>query len=269
MTASLTRMEPHRPGHRPSWLGPLDAALERSPRTIEFFLRDDDAGWGDERLFAFLEVVGRHELPVDLAVIPRELTAGLARRLLAEREATAGRIALHQHGLAHENHEPTGRKCEFGQARRRRAQRRDIEEGAVLLRELLGEGAESIFTPPWNRCTRATAECLSELGFRALSTGPGAEPFGVPGLAELPVTIDWFAHRHGVRLTRPELGEQLARAVEEQGAGASARPVGVMFHHAVMDVGELHAAGELLALLAGHRRARCRSMGELLVGHES
>jgi hypothetical protein len=37
-------------------------------------------------------------------------------------------------------------------------------------------------------------------------------------------------------------------------------PVGIMFHHAVMDGQERRAAGELLALIADHDRARTHSM---------
>ena len=42
------------------WLDPLRAALDDTPRPVDFFFRDDDAGWDDERLFAMLEVVERH-----------------------------------------------------------------------------------------------------------------------------------------------------------------------------------------------------------------
>ena len=28
---------------------------------------------------------------------------------------------------------------------------------------------DPIFTPPWNRCTQATADCLAMLGYRVLS----------------------------------------------------------------------------------------------------
>ena len=65
----------------------------------------------------------------------------------------------------------------------------------------------------------------------------------MPGLAELPVHLDWMAHRRGVRVGLDELGVRLGRAVEQGG------PVGVMLHHAVMDAADLEAVGELLDLL--------------------
>ncbi len=69
---------------------------------------------------------------------------------------------------------------------------------------------------------------------------------------------DWFAKRRGERLSRFELGGLLAAATEAPG------PVGVMFHHAVMDANERAVAGELLDLLASHRNAVVRPMRELL-----
>ncbi|MEA2320062.1 MAG: hypothetical protein QOD44_4251 [Solirubrobacteraceae bacterium] len=235
------------------WLRAVETALDGAPDPVPFFFRDDDAGWGDARLFALLSVFAARELPVDLAVIPCELDAALAGEL-----AALPRIGLHQHGLAHVNHEREGRKCEFGPSREAETQRRDIVAGRSRLTELLGERADPIFTPPWNRCTAETGACLAELGFAALSREAKAAPLQVPGLCELPVSVDWFAHDHGTRLAPSALGERIARAI---GVG---RPVGVMFHHAVMDGAEMRRAAELLGLLAGHDRVRPARMMELV-----
>ncbi len=190
-----------------------------------------------------------HGLPLDLAVIPRALRGPLAREL----RARAGeRLGLHQHGLAHANHEPDGRKYEFGPTRSREAQRADIAAGRDLLAERLGGVVQPIFTPPWNRCTAETGECLAELGFTVLSRESRAEPLGVPGLRELPVHIDWS------RLAPGELARRLAAAV------VSGEPVGVMFHHAEMDEAEMARADELLALLARHPRVVARPMMALV-----
>ena len=195
-------------------------------------------------------------------MIPAALDAGLATELRARAGGALGLgLGLHQHGYAHANHESarTGaRKCEFGPSRGAAAQRRDIAAGRRRLADLLGPLVDPIFTPPWNRCTTATAVCLAELGFAALSREARAEPFGVPGLAELPVHLDWFAHHGGMRLQPAELAGRLARAIRAGG------PVGVMFHHAIMDAGEMARAGELLALLAGHAAAAARPMRELV-----
>jgi Uncharacterized protein conserved in bacteria (DUF2334) len=237
-------------GGPPPWLTSLQTALDAAPAPVAVFFRDDDAGWREDRLDALLQRFARAGVPVDLAVIPDALDPAAARRLRRTVEDAGGRIGVHQHGFAHRNHETEGRKHEFGPSRDHAAQRRDIEAGRARLAQLLGPVVEPVFTPPWNRCTATTGRCLAELGFEVLSRLAGDEPFGLPGLRELPVRVDWFAHRRGARLTRPQLGERLA-------AGAAAPgPLGIMLHHAVMDDAELDDLDALLALLAGHPRIR-------------
>jgi len=235
------------------WLEPLRAALDGAPAPVPFFFRDDDAGWRDDRLVRLIDIFDRCALPLDLAVIPSALTPELANELRTRSEAKP-RLGLHQHGFAHRNHEPEGRKCEFGPSRARADQLRDIAEGRRRLEELLGANLDPIFTPPWNRCTRVTAECLVELGIDVLSRESGAEPFGMAGLTELPIGVDWFKQRKQVRLSREEVGELLASHTR------AAAPVGVMFHHAVMEEDDWHGVDELLVLLAGHPRVVARPM---------
>jgi hypothetical protein len=239
-----------------AWLDPLRRALDAAPGPRSFCFRDDDVGWCDDRLFALLDLFARHALPVDLAVIPEALTPRLAHEL--DTRIRQMSIEVHQHGFAHVNHEPAGRKWEFGPARPRSIQRRDIELGRRRLRELLGPIVRPIFTPPWNRCTVVTGQCLVDLGFRVLSRDASAEALDVPGLFELPIRVDWFARRKGERLTRDELGRRLASEVEAGDA------IGIMFHHALMDAEERRHADALLGLLAGHNQARCSPMFALV-----
>jgi len=116
-----------------TWLGTVRVALDQvdqadAPRP--FFFRDDDAGWRDDRLRAVLDCFQTHGVPVDVAVFPAELTPGLTRELEGRVRDTGVRV--HQHGFAHGNHEPSGRKCEFGPARDTAAHARDIAEGQRL-----------------------------------------------------------------------------------------------------------------------------------------
>jgi peptidoglycan/xylan/chitin deacetylase (PgdA/CDA1 family) len=222
----------------------LRTALDEAPAPVEVFFRDDDAGWGDERL---LELIARFEatgLPLDLAVIPAELTPRLAETL---RERPVG---LHQHGYAHVNHQREGRRCEFGSDRSRAQQQDDIARGRERLRELLGDRLDPFFTPPWNRCTRDTGEALVALGFAALSREHRAEPLGL--LPEVSVHLDV------ARLTPEELDARFAAHVRAGG------PVGVMFHHAVMEDADLVRAAALLELLASHANVAPRTLAELV-----
>jgi Ser/Thr protein kinase RdoA (MazF antagonist) len=262
------RMREHRPDGRPApapsttaaapdWLAPARAALDATPAPIDVFFRDDDAGWDDRRLGLLVDLFAAHGLPLDLAVIPDAITPAVAARLRALVDGGAP-LGLHQHGFRHRNHEPDGRPCEFGAARSATAQRRDIAAGRDLLAAALGDAVDPIFTPPWNRCTRATGEALAALGFACLSREARAEPLGVPGLRELQVHVDWFASRRGEALDRAALGTLLGEALRRGG------PVGIMFHHAGMDAGERRDAGALLRLLASHERVRPHLMRDLI-----
>jgi hypothetical protein len=221
------------------WLDPVRAALDSASAPVELFFRDDDAGWGTDRLRALLDRFAAHALPLDLAVIPAELDERLAAELRARTASQP--LSVHQHGFAHRNHEPDGRKYEFGPHRAAEDQRADIEAGAGRLRGLLGDLVEPIFTPPWNRCTVATGHCLVDLGFRVLSREWRATPLCLPGLAETPIRVDWL---------KPDVAARLADAIHDGDR------VGVMFHHAVMDGDDLARADELLALLARQERVR-------------
>ena len=220
----------------------LLSSLDATTEPVEVFFRDDDAGWGDERLLELIDRFNEHSLPLDLAVIPAALTGELAERLRALP------VGLHQHGFAHTNHQVEGRKCEFGPARSRSQQFENIAAGQAKLQELLGSRLDPFFTPPWNRCTADTGSVLVELGFALLSRESKAEPLGV--IPELPVHLDV------ARLSAQELDSRFAALV---GGG----PIGVMFHHAVMEPSDMASASELLARLAGHERVVARSMADL------
>ena len=227
------------------WLQPVADALDAAPGPAVLCFRDDDAGRHDARLLALLDRFAAAALPLDVAVIPALLQPPLAAEL---RSRAGPALRLHQHGFAHVDHEPSGRRCEFGAARSPAAQRRDIVAGRERLAALLGDAVDPVFTPPWNRCTMDTGRSLAELGFAVLSRESRAAPLRIPGLREVPVHVDW------VRLAPHAAAERLAAAI---GAGEHA---GVMFHHAEMDATSRAAAGELLALVAGHERARPQSL---------
>ena len=239
------------------WLNSLTATLDSQPEPAVFFFRDDDAGWEDERLFALLDLFGKHDVPIDVAVIPRSISIATAGRLRGIVEQDREFVSVHQHGYAHVNHEATGRKCEFGSTRTRELQLADINHGRQLLRDLFGESPDAMFTPPWNRCTTVTTDCLRAAGFEVLSRDVTATPLDAQGLTELPVAVDWFAHRKGVRFTVRDLGHALGTAA------SSKTSIGVMLHHALMDEEERTRLGELLNVLASHSQAACVLMRDL------
>lgn len=226
--------------------------LDRCHAPVTLFVRDDDGGWASDRLGALLDLFDAHALPMDLAVIPCALQRDLAEELRAR--TAGGRLGLHQHGYQHSNHEPRGRKCEFGISRPRERQRDDIVHGREILLEAFGAALDPIFTPPWNRCTETTAELLAAAGLRVLSRDRRADPLLAAGLQQLPVDVDWCKAMDGAPASVDSLDQRLAAALAQFGS------VGLMLHHAVMDDAELARLAPLLALLAAHPAVQCRRM---------
>lgn len=245
-----------------NWLDPLRRNVDEAVGPISFFFRNDDVGWEDARLFDLLDVFAQYEVPIDLAVIPKSISrpaAARLRKLVTERPE---HVSVHQHGFAHVNHEQTGRKCEFGDSRTSDLQHADIAAGKEMLNDLLGPITDSIFTPPWNRCTASTAACLQKEGFTLLSRDITAKQLDTPALTELPVSIDWFGQRKKVRLALDEIGASLSAAVSSQA------PVGVMLHHALVDDEEREMIGELLKVLSSRSQVHCRLMRDIVSSPE-
>lgn len=238
-------------------LDALAGALDAAAKPVDFFLRDDDAGWDDPRLFALLERTGRAGVPVDLAVIPQAATPALAASLTARKRAAPRLLGLHQHGLAHTNHESTQRKSEFGAARSVDAQLGDLLAGRERLHALFLDQIDPFFTPPWNRCSPATPALLAGLGFTALSRSRGAAP-SQGQLPELPVDVDWCKHTRSGGEGVPRIAAELAQRV------AAGGPVGLMLHHAAMSDEDLALLDGVFTLTTRHARARWRPMRELL-----
>ncbi|MGB7208465.1 MAG: glycosyltransferase [Pyrinomonadaceae bacterium] len=255
-----TRIIKHllREKQRPAdWLEPVRNALEHRKMPVKVFFRDDDAGIENDRLGKLLDVFESFATPVDIAVIPKEISAEFAIELRRRIEARPTLFSIHQHGYEHVNHEAIGRKCEFGTSRNKGQQFFDITAGRQILKGLFGELPQPIFTPPWNRCTRETGEALVEAGFSVLSRESGAEPLAIIDLGEIPVSIDWFAKRKGVGFTRKQIGETMAEAISTQSQ------VGIMLHHAVMDEEELFHLSELLRLFSKYKTVELHSIMSL------
>jgi len=238
------------------WLDPVRSALDSRTTPVMLFVRDDDAGWADERLFRLLDLVRWHHVPIDLAAIPTAVTPALAAELRRAIDESTGLVAVHQHGYSHANHEENGKKCEFGPSRSLDQQRADISIGRWILEDVMGTSPAGIFTPPWNRCTPDTAVVLTEIGCRLLSRDVDAPDLGVDRLAELPVRLDWTG-RHGSRAGVAAWGQSIATAI-----ASAAEPVGLMLHHAVMNADDRRLLNEWLELVAAHPMARVRPMLE-------
>jgi len=114
-------------------------------------------------------------LPLDIAVIPDALSEQSVD-VIGALLGAGGKVAIHQHGFSHNNHQLSGRSCEFGTDRNSKQQRDDIEKGQKMLATVFGSQVNPVFTPPWNRCTSDTSVALQSLGFQYLSRIIGSAP---------------------------------------------------------------------------------------------
>ncbi|CAD6873670.1 hypothetical protein [Methylomonas fluvii] len=242
------------------WLKPVRMALDAREQAAQIFFRDDDAGWDDDRLYALLDCFRDCHIPIDLAVIPDALSQSLADSLLGRWRRNPFLLGLHQHGYSHHNHENQGRKCEFGISRSEERQFKDLLVGKQQLECLFGSALDSIFTPPWNRCSQATADSLIKLGFQALSRNRGAVTLHTGRLREIPVAIDWC----GIRIKSAQPWMALGQAIAEALHPTHPLPLGIMLHHAVMDGDDLEHLQALLQLFQTHPNTHCRLMREFL-----
>ena len=204
--------------------------LQARRRTVNIFFRDDDVDEDEPSLRKLLGTLIGLEVPINLQIIPARLTdeaIGLLQEAHARRPDL---LELNQHGWQHVNHEPKGRKCEFGASRRFEQQLADIALGREVLEQAFGSAFSTVFTPPWNRCTEDTYRALDQLEFLALSKLRGKESVTGYGFCELSVTLDLFRWKGGAVIKAPDefIGELIVQLHELD-------TVGIKLHHKVMD----------------------------------
>ena len=225
-----------------------------SGRTIDLWLRDDDAVAPSPALDRLSELTERFAAPVLLAIIPLLAESALATAL-------RGMPLLRpcQHGVAHRNHAPAGgKKSEFGAERTAADIDADIAQGRQRLHDLLGDAVLPIFVPPWNRIAQSHAARLGALGFAGLSCFRGYRlgPDGGPRLLNTHVDImDW----HGGRVGRPVtdiLEELVAMLAARRQDEAGDIELGLLLHHRDHDETAWSALADILSAATAHPAVR-------------
>jgi hypothetical protein len=224
-----------------------DAAVARSSTTRVYFRADDVAVPG-RSYREMIQVFSRQNVPLNLAVVPAWLTTTRWQALVRIGDAADHLWCWHQHGWRHHNHEPGGKKQEFGPARTHAALRQDLDRGRDRLEHLIGPRFLPVFTPPWNRCSAQTLDYLHRAGYIAVSRSRGSVPTGPQGLRELAVDIDWHTRKD----VTAAAGWQALTAELSQGL---TRPTcGFMLHHQRMSPVAVAALDHLLTLLKRYPR---------------
>jgi hypothetical protein len=205
-----------------------------------------------------LGIFTTHQVPLALALVPAWLTTPRWKALLAGGNDGTHLWGWHQHGWRHKNHEPAGKKQEFGPARRTTALRDDLERGRHRLTSIIGEASLPAFTPPWNRCSAESLKQLKELGFKAVSRSQGAKPQTLETLPDLFVNVDL----HTRKADRPR--EDWAALLGELETALAGGWCGIMLHHQRMNDLAFDFLDILLQHMVKHKHFRIVHLKTLL-----
>ncbi len=208
------------------WQERLDRLAASAQQTRVFF-RADDIAVADERFQQMMALFRRYEVPLCLAVVPAWMDQG--RLAALQRFDLADPLwCWHQHGFAHQNHERTGRKCEFGSSRSAGEVRDDLQAGRTILEDLFGECFTPVFTPPWNRCTGLVLDMLPSLGYRAVSRFRDAVP-ACDCLPDLAPSVDLHTGKE------PDPARAWSSLWDSISRGLESGLLGFMLHHERMN----------------------------------
>ena len=216
----------------------LTAAGRRDP--IPVFFRADDVAAPGRQFRELVDVFRRYQVPLSMSVVPAWLTAirwtGI-ERLCSE---TSNLWCFYQHGWRHANHEPMGKKQEFGPARSAAEIEQDLIYGRDRLRLLMQDAFFPAFTPPWNRCSEETLGVLNALGYRAISRSRGAFPPAPADMPDFQTNVDLHTRKESSAVSGwKNLYAELATAIADGFCG-------IMMHHQRMND---HALSFLAGLL--------------------
>ena len=209
----------------------IDAAIDRAGSTapVYVFFRADDVGVPSEQFARLMDLFSRHQVPLSLAIVPAWLSRPRWQNLRKLGQRSPALWCWHHHGWRHVNHEPFGKKQEFGPCRPLSRIRSDLTKGRSRLENLLDNDFCPVFTPPWNRCDIRTLELLKAFRYRAVSRNQGSLPPSPAGLSDFSVNIDLHTRKE----VNPATGwERLFTEIDQ---AVSSGLCGIMIHHRKMN----------------------------------
>lgn len=236
----------------------LTGAVNRrkTTRPLPLLFRADDIGVPSVNALRLLKLFSTYGVPLCLAVVPTWLTAIRWEKFKAHVDTTSPQWCWHQHGWRHANHQPSGKKAEFGAARTKSALRVDLIRGRDRLTSVMGSDFSPFFTPPWNRCSEETLELLAELGYRGISRSKGEQTRRAP-LDDFFINVDLHTRKEVDAVSALQaLCEELRQAVEEY-------YVSIMIHHQLMNESGFELLDLLLAFISQSSRFKVCSFSDL------
>ncbi len=245
----------------PDWRRRLEACVDDAASsmsvTTQVYFRADDVAAPGRRLGSLMDLFIRHHTPLAMAVVPAWLTRPRWKAIAAIGRPSRHLWCWHQHGWRHHNHEPQGKKQEFGPSRLFADLAQDLDRGRQRLQSIMGRHFFPVFTPPWNRCSDPTLDYLQRNGYRAVSRSRHSHPSAPPGFPDLAMGVDLHTRRDPTPLSGwqhllADLFENLTQP-----------RCGIMIHHGRMNPAAFECLDHLLTLIHRHGRFEKRSFPSL------
>lgn len=205
----------------------LEKVASKDPGYV--FFRADDVAAPGANFVRLMDLFMSYRVPLCLAVVPVWLTQARWQHLKRIGQKSPSLWCWHQHGWRHVNHEPDGKKQEFGPSRPFLRIQEDLIRGKHRLQTLMGDSFTPIFTPPWNRCGQNTLDLLKELNFKAISRSQMGLPPSPDGLPDFAVSVDLHTRKE------EQLLSELEGLFSELDSAISQGHCGIMIHHQRMN----------------------------------
>jgi hypothetical protein len=207
-------------------------AWHQDGRTAVFWWRDDDACTVTPALERALTISDAKQVPVALAVIPRDADNHLCVRI-----ADCQRAAVLLHGWAHANHAPADeRQCEYGLNRSLPDVVEELKAGVDRLNHFAN--FLPVLVAPWNRIDPHFLPYLPEAGVHGLSVlGPRSAQQAAPGVTIANVHVDIVDWTRGGFVGEHRALEQAIDHLRQKRLGEvdDEEPTGLMTHHGFHD----------------------------------
>ena len=230
-------------------------------RSVEFWLRDDDAVRPTKALERLLALAGNAGVPVALAVIPALAEPGLFAMLPASAD-------ILQHGSDHSNRAIAGeKKTEYPPGEASQAALKRLAEGRRQLAWLAGGRLLAVLAPPWNRIPAEVVAQLANCGIHGVSRyGPRKRLLAAPGVVEVNTHVDlinWKRDRGFVGAEQALLLAAQHLAARRNESADRDEPTGWLTHHAVHDEAAWAFLAELFARFGPRQGVLWRPAREL------
>jgi hypothetical protein len=189
----------------------------------------------EPRLIELIDLCQDEGVPLAMAIIPLPMTPQLVDLVTSRAHLTPI-----QHGLDHQNREPSSEKAksEFPAERELVETMQSIQLGWQILSDAFGARALPVFCPPWGTMAEKFRERLADVGYKGYSGSrisgeihrQGAAPAGLR-LASAHVAVNLPHRNRKDVLPEERILQTLTEVIRGVRRDRVSEPVGIMTHH--------------------------------------